>query len=260
MVDFLERIGMKALNRISSSTESFAFSAELITKMINPKSYNPAVVSVLIKQIYFTSVQLLPFFILLSILIGSAVIGLLVSLAINYGLIDSIGSIIVNLVMDEFAPFITVLLLALRSGAAMNTEIAVMKVSRELKTLEYFKIDPFTYLYIPRVLNGMISMLLLAGLFAVIAIASGYFFLALSLNMGIRLYVDTIIEAISLVDIFTLILKSILFGYALSAIPIYRGTQAMMRYNTIPIAVLQGMVKLFVAIIIIEVLSFVRLM
>ena len=260
MIAFFGHIGTKTLKSLSNITDSLRFSAELLRKLLSPNSYNLAMVQVIIKQIYFTAVQLLPFYIILSVIVGSAVVGIIVSSAISFGLTDQIGTIIVGLVVNELAPFVTVLLLALRSGAAINTEIAVMKVSGELKTLDYFKIDPFTYLYIPRVLNGIISMVLLAALFAVVALISGYLFLALFLHMGISLYIDTIVEAMGITDILTLFFKSILFGYAFTAIPVYRGNKTMMTYNAVPIAVLQGMVKLFIAIIIIEVLSFIRFM
>ena len=255
---FFEVIGLKALLVFSNFSASFKFSTQLFKKTMTPSSYNVAMVQVLIKQIYFTSVQLLPFFLLLSIIVGSAIVGVIVSASINFGLSDKIGTIIVGLVMNELAPFITVLLLALRSGAAINTEIAVMKVSRELRTLDYFHIDPFTYLYIPRVLNGMISMVLLASLFTIVSLMSGYLFLELFLHMGINLYISTIVNAMGISDMATMLIKSLLFGYAFTAVPIYRGNKSMMTYNAIPIAVLQGMIKLFVAIIIIEVLSFLR--
>lgn len=260
MEQFFYNLGLKVVKKWDDIRQSLLFTVTLVKKLLDPRSYTIAMVQVLVKQIYFTSVQILPFYLLTSILFGSAIVGLIVSTAINFGLTAQIGSLIISLVVDELAPFMTVLLLALRSGAAINTEMAVMKVSGELKSLYYFNIDPFSYLYIPRVLNGMISMLLLASLFSIVALISGYLFLSIFLHMGISLYISTIVEAVGVTDILTLILKSLFFGYAVTAIPVYRGNKSMMTYNAIPIAVLQGMVKLFIAIILIEVLSFIRLM
>ncbi len=260
METFFYNLGNKVVKKITDIRESLFFTVMMLKKILNPRTYTIAMVQVLVKQIYFTAVQILPFYLTIAVIIGSAIVGLIVSMAISFGLNAQIGSLIVSLVIDELAPFMTVLLLALRSGAAINTEMAVMKVSGELKSLKYFNIDPFSYLYIPRVLNGMISMLLLASLFSMVALVSGYLFLALFLHMGISLYISTIVDAVGLADILTLLFKSLLFGYAVTAIPVYRGNKSMMTYNAIPIAVLQGMVKLFIAIILIEVLSFIRLM
>jgi len=258
MFNWLESIGNKTFQSLKNIKETLFFDVTLLTRMFNPKSYNDATVTILIKQIYFTSVPLLPFYVVLSVVLGSAIVGIMVSTAISFNLTSNIGYFIVQLILGEMAPFITVLLLALRSGAAINTEMAVMKVSGESKTLEYFNIDPFTYLYLPRVLNGMISMVMLSGLFTFVALTSGYIVLVLFLKMGMTSYIMTITEAITLVDIFALVIKSIMFGYALTSIPIYRGNKTMMTYNAIPIAVLQGMVKLFTAIIMIEVISLIR--
>lgn len=57
------------------------------------------------------------------------------------------------------------LLITLRSSAAINTEMAVMKVNQEIKTLEIFRIDIIDYLVMPRIINGIVSIVLLSSLF-----------------------------------------------------------------------------------------------
>lgn len=258
MFNWLGRIGEKTLQNFYGVFKSIQFDTRFVLTLVNPRSYNDATVSVFVKQVYFTAVELLPFYLLLSVLVGTVIVGVLVSTAINLNLQSQIGPMLVQLIIDEVAPFITVLLLALRSGAAINTEMAVMRVSGETNTLDYFNIDPFVYLYLPRILNGMISMLLLSGLFAIVALTSGYALMMSFLHMGMATYLKTVSDAVSIVDIVTLVLKSIAFGYVLTAIPVYRGNKTMLTYNAIPIAVLQGMVKLFTAIVLIEGLAFIR--
>jgi len=69
-----------------------------------------------------------------------------------------------------------VLLIALRSSSAINTEIAVMKVNNELKTLDVFNIDVISYLFLPRIINGVVSVVLLSSLFSILALLSGLLF------------------------------------------------------------------------------------
>ena len=73
----------------------------------------------------------------------------------------------------EIAPLVTVLLIALRSSSAINAEIAVMKVNNELNTLTVFRIDIITYLFPPRVISGIASVVLLTCLFALIVLTCG---------------------------------------------------------------------------------------
>ena len=86
------------------------------------------------------------------------------------------GHILMGFIVSEFSPFITVLLITLRSGSAINTEIAVMKVSQEMSSLEAFRIDVINYLLVPRVINGVISIVLLSTLFSVALLGSGFLF------------------------------------------------------------------------------------
>lgn len=210
---------------------------------------------VLIKQIYFTAVGIIPLFMLMALFFGSIIIGVVIWLATTYNLQDQIGHIIIIFTLDEFAPFFTALLLALRSGTAVNTEIAVMKVNNELNMLERYRIDLINYLFLPRILSGMFSMMSLSFLFAIIMLLSGYVFVLFQLQMDFQTYSRLLLNAIEFTDIMVLILKSLAFGFVVMMIPIYSGLSTINSYSAIPISVLNGMVKLFISIFFIEVLS-----
>jgi phospholipid/cholesterol/gamma-HCH transport system permease protein len=258
LTSFFESIGIATHKRLSEIFDSLRFTWIIFKNIFDPKSYSIASVEVLVKQIYFTSIQILPFYIFLSMVVGSVIIGLIFSISLSLNMQDQIGSIIVNVLINEIGPLLTVLLLALRSGTAMTTEIAVMNVSHEMDSLKFFNINPVKYLFVPRIINGVVSMLLLSSTFIFISLIAGYMFLALVLQMGLSLYIHTLVEAFSVFDLIILLVKSMLFGYVIAAIPVYRGNKPLKRYNEVPIAVLQGMVKLFIAILFVEVLSFIR--
>lgn len=251
---FIENLGSKTLHIISILYEALFFTYQCLFKLLRQKSYNSATFDILIKQIYFTAVQALPILIFIGFVFGAVLIALIVHLALDYGLKDHIGSLIITLILNEFAPLITVLFVALRSGAAINTEIAVMKVSRELDTLQAFHIDIIEYLFLPRILAGMISLILLASLLSIIMLFSGYLYLLLFFETGLDLFIRTLMHAISIDDLILFFTKSLLFGFFVTLIPIYSGLNTVMAYTGIPIAVLNGMVKLIIAIMSIEVI------
>ncbi len=255
LIKFVENIGTVSIRTAWSIYEAVRFAVICIAHMLRPKSYNPAMIMVLTKQIYFTAVEIIPFFIFLAILFGSIIIGFVVALAFDYSLQDRIGSIIVNFTLDEFAPFFTALLISLRSSTAVNTEIAVMKVNHELSTLEHFKIDLIDYLFIPRIFAGIISVTSLSLIFAIIMLSSGYIFTLFYLGMDLNSYIKMLISSIEVKDLVVLVSKSAAFGFVIMLIPIYSGLKTMQSYSAIPISVLNGMVKLFIAIFVIEVLS-----
>lgn len=252
---FIETIGAKSIKIIFSFYEVLHFTFICFIHMLRPKSYNPAMRMVLIKQIYFTAVGIIPLFITMAILFGSVIIGVVISLATEYSLQDQIGAIIITFVVDEFSPFFTAILISLRSGAAVNTEIAVMNVNKELDTLRAYKIDLIDYLFLPRIITGIISVTVLSILFAIIMLCSGYIFTFFYMSMDFRTYSYLLINAIEVSDILILFFKGISFGLVIMLIPIYSGLATKNSYTEVPISVLNGMVKLFIAIFFIEVIS-----
>lgn len=254
---FIERLGEKTILVFRSVFEIVPFIALVLLHLVDPKSYNPAMRMVLTKQIYFTAIGIIPLFISMALLFGSVIIGVIIYLAREYSLQSEIGSIIITFVIDEFAPFFTALLISLRSGAAVNTEIAIMSVNKELNTLQEYKVDIIDYLFLPRIISGIISVTSLSILFAFIMLGSGYIFTLFYMHMDFNTYKYLLLNAISLSDIVTFILKSVAFGFVIMLIPIYSGLQTKKEYTAIPISVLNGMVGLFIAIFLIEVFSLV---
>lgn len=255
VLKLVENIGTKAIKSTLSFYEAARFMLICIIHMLTPKSYSPAMRMVLIKQIYFTAVQIIPIFTVMAVFFGSIIIGIVIVLSTQYGLRESIGSIIITFVIDEFSPFFTALLISLRSATAVNTEIAVMSVNRELNTLKEYKIDLIAYLFLPRIISGIISITSLSILFALIMLCSGYLFTLFYMNMDLHTYKSLLITALEVEDIAILLLKGVAFGFVTMLIPIYSGLRTQNSYTAIPISVLNGMVKLFIAIFFIEVLS-----
>lgn len=251
----LEKIGNSTLNFLNIYYEALYFTYECILKIFNKKSYNSATKDILIKQIYFTSVQLLPLLIFVGVVFGVIIIATIVTLALDYGLKDHIGSLIVNIVIIEFAPLATVLLIALRSSAAISTEISVMKSSNELNTLKAFNINLIEYLFLPRIIAGIISLILLASMISLIMILSGYIYLLLFLETGLDLYIRTLIHALTIDSFIIFFIKTFLFGFFVILIPIYSAIESKGSISGIPIAVLNAMVKVILAIMSIEVIS-----
>ncbi len=255
MTRILKAVGKPVLKSIASIQETLSFAGVVIHKIFTRGSYNSATRMVLVNQIYFTAVQILPLFITVSIIFGSLLIGIVFTLIKEFGLAEYLGSILMGFVVTELAPFITVLLIALRSSSAINAEIAVMKVNRELNTLALFNINVLDYLFVPRIINGMVSVVLLSSLFSILVLVSGMLFSLLIFGMGLDTYGNTLLNSARFSDIVIMLFKCMTFGFFITLIPIRFGLRASEELTSIPVAVLNGMVKVFIAIVIIEVLS-----
>ena len=253
ILKLIEQLGDKTLASVSKFYKALRFTLHVILHALNPYSYHSAMRMVLFKQIYFTAVQVLPMFILIALVFGSVIVGSVIALATEYGLQNEIGNILVYFIFNEFTPFFTALLIALRSGAAVNTEIAVMSVNNELNALKNYNIDLIDYLFLPRIISGMISVTALAALFAMIMLFSGYLFSLFYLQMELSNYLRILLNAIELENMLMLIFKSVIFGFFIMLLPIYSGYKTQKNYSAIPISVLNGMVNLFIALFLIEI-------
>lgn len=255
MITIIDNIGKTALRKISPLQGTLQFSARVFLDIFNGRSYNSASRMVFIHQFYFTSVQILPIFLVVAVIFGALINGMAFQVVKNQGLSDYWGRLLMGFVVTELSPFMTVLLIALRSSSAINAEIAVMKVNRELNTLELFRIDLIHYLFIPRILNGMLSMVLLTSLFALVVLFVGLMVSSQIFGTGVDAYIDTLLHSADMFDIVILLIKCAIFGFFITLIPIRVGLSASAELTSIPVAVLNGMVKVFLAIVTIEVIS-----
>jgi phospholipid/cholesterol/gamma-HCH transport system permease protein len=254
-MDVLENLGRLGVKTARSFTDTIAFASKVLFRMFRCRTYNSAMRTVLISQIYFTSVQILPVFLLVSIVLGSLLIGIVFQLLKQLGLTDYFGNVLMGLIVTELSPFFTVLFITLRSASAINAEMAVMKVNGEIKTLETFRIDVINYLLIPRIINGIVSLVLLSSLFSIVLMFSGILFSRIIFGMSTDVYVNILLNSTNFSDIIISLIKCAVFGFFITLIPIRFGLRASHEFTSIPIAVSGGMVSVFTAIIIIEVLS-----
>ena len=251
----METIGRLTLQETRSFAEIFSLAGKVLYRVFQPDTYNSATRTVLINQIYFTSVQILPAFITVSIIFGSLLIGIVFQLLKNLGLTAFFGNVLIGLIVTELSPFFTVLLITLRSSSAINTEMAVMTVNKEIKTMEAFRVNVINYLLVPRIINGVISIVLLSALFSIVLMGSGILFSRVIFGMSVDVYLNILLNSANFSDIVIALLKCAAFGFFITLIPIHFGLKATHELTSIPIVVSRGMVSVFAAILIIEVLS-----
>ncbi|MEN6331459.1 MAG: ABC transporter permease [Smithella sp.] len=253
----LEDIGRLEITTSKSFIDTISFAFKVIWRMFHPHTYNSAMRMVLVNQIYFTSVQILPAFLFISIVLGSLLIGIVFQLLKQLNLTDYLGNVLMGLIVTELSPLITVFFITLRSSSAINAEMAVMKVDGEIKTLETFRIDVIDYLLIPRIINGVISLVLLSGLFSIVLMSSGIIFSWVIFGISIDVYSSILLNSADFSYIIISLIKCVILGFFITLIPIRSGLSASKEFTSIPISVSNGMVNVFIAIIIIEVLSLV---
>ncbi len=255
MVSFIEGIGVRTLKVLRSVISTLYFTWRVIVHIADRKTYNSATKMVIVTQIYSSAVQTLPLFIPVSVILGLFLMQIVFAAIKNLDMTGNLGNILMGFIVTELCPFVTVMMLALRSGAEINTEVAVMKVNRELDALSVFNIDLFDYVFVPRILTGVISVILLNGVFSLVLLFSGAFFSRIIFGLGTDAYISLLVTSAQFSDLVILILKCATFGFFITMLPIRYGLTASTELTSIPVAVLNGMINVFIAIVIIEVIS-----
>lgn len=230
----------------------FAFTA--FVGVFSPSSYNKAMRRVVQKQIYFTAWQILPGFALFTALFSFLIIEIVVITARKYNLYEYALELIVRLLVLEIQPLMTAMFIALRTGAAINTEVALMKIQNELYALQCMGIDPVRLELLPRVVGGTVSVMVLTAVNTVIALWLTHLLIVdfhpWDLNSGD--FTRIVGKVLDWQAMAVLWLKALAFGFAVTVIPISEGLSTEQKLYKAPVSVLRGMVRLFFTLMLIE--------
>jgi len=126
-------------------------------------------------------------------------------------------------VVRELGPLMTAIIVCGRSGAAFAAELGTMKVSEEIDALRTMGFGPIRYLVLPRALALMVVLPLLTLLADAVAIGGGMAVGVISLDLTIGSYLTETQSALTLWDVFSGCLKSIVFALAIALISCQQG-------------------------------------
>lgn len=254
MINYLYNLGRFYVNSFKDFKEYIDFCLIIVSQFLTFKLFNPAVFLVTLRQIYFTGVQIIKIHLFIATIVGIGLVGLFGKFLFSIGAYEHIGKVLVLVIIREFAPLITTLLLSFRSSTAIGAEIATMKLNNEIKTLNSIGINEYNYLFLPRVFSGVVCIFSLSVFFAFVSIMVGYFILSFKLNMTMDYVVKMVINELSLDDIACFIYKTLFFGFVITTTPIFTSMTTVSKYSTdVPISLLKGMMRLFYGLIFVEI-------
>lgn len=126
-------------------------------------------------------------------------------------------------VTRELGPLMTAIIVCGRSGAAFAAELGTMKVSEEIDALRTMGFGVYRFLVMPRTL-ALIAVLPLLTLIAdLVGIAGGLVVGIVSLDLTVVGYVSETRKALAVWDVFSGVLKSVVFALAISLISCQQG-------------------------------------
>jgi len=135
---------------------------------------------------------------------------------------------IVNLVglamLRELGAIMTAIVVAGRSGSAFAAEIGTMKVNEEINALITMGLDPTRFLVLPRVIAGTLAAPVLTVYANLIGIFGGLLVVNLIGYSWSAIWTQ-FVSAMSVSDLMTGMIKSVVFGFLVSMVGCLRGLQ-----------------------------------
>ncbi|MGK0169791.1 MAG: phospholipid/cholesterol/gamma-HCH transport system permease protein [Gammaproteobacteria bacterium] len=150
---------------------------------------------------------------------------------VGFGAEQSLGVALALSLVRELGPVVSALLFAGRAGSALAAEIGLMKTTEQLAGMEMMAVDPLRRVVAPRFVAGVISMPLLAAIFSAVGVLGGYFVGVGLLGVDDGAFWSQMQAKVSLFDdIANGVIKSVVFGVAVTWIAVFEG------YDTVPTA------------------------
>lgn len=146
---------------------------------------------------------------------------------VRYGSAEALGVLVALSLTRELGPVVSALLFASRAGSAITAEIGLMKTTEQLSAMEMMAVDPMARVVGPRFWGGVISMPLLAALFSAVGIFGGYLIGVVLIGLDEGSFWSQMRDSVDLrEDVVNGIIKSVVFGVAVSWIAVFEGYDA----------------------------------
>ncbi|WP_124951252.1 lipid asymmetry maintenance ABC transporter permease subunit MlaE [Sulfuriferula thiophila] len=182
----------------------------------------------IIREIYASGVLSLVIIIVSGLFVGM-VLGLQGYETLQtYGSEQALGILVALSLVRELGPVVAALLFASRAGSAITAEIGLMKTTEQLKAMEMMAVDPIARVIAPRFWGGVISMPLLAAIFSIVGVFGGYLVGVVLIGVDEGSFWSQMQAAVDVrEDILNGVIKSVVFGFAVTTIALFEGFDAM---------------------------------
>jgi phospholipid/cholesterol/gamma-HCH transport system permease protein len=145
----------------------------------------------------------------------------------RYGSEEALGLLVALSLVRELGPVVTALLFAGRAGTSLTAEIGLMKAGEQLTAMEMMAVDPMKVVVAPRMWAGIIAMPMLAAIFSAVGILGGYVVGVLLIGVDPGVFWAQMQGGVDVWrDVGNGVIKSIVFGFAVTFIALFQGYEA----------------------------------
>ena len=219
MKRFLNAVGLGVIHVVSEMGRMMILFIESLIWVFRP----PYRLFLIVKQMEFVGVKST-----LVVIITGLFTGGVLALQTYYGFkmfsAESLVGATVGLSMTrELGPVLTSLMVTGRAGSAMAAEIGTMRVTEQIDALSVLAVNPVEYLFVPRVIAGVIMLPILTAISDFLGILGGYFVGVVLLGISSGAFINKLIQYVDLSDLYNGLIKAACFGLILTFVGCYKG-------------------------------------
>ena len=207
-----------------------------------PVLRRPPVFESFLRQVYFSGVTASTGVVLRASMLGVLIIA--ITMDVLDADVDMAVKILLLVVFREIGPLAAALVVILRSGTAMSAEMAMMRISGQTRALRYLGVDLYDYLVVPRVAGVMVATVALTFYIQALAVAGGLLLSPFIIEASFMELAGRLFDLFTPLDFYYSIIKSLLFGFAISACCCYHGLNPPdLTQNSVPKAVTRAVTQ-----------------
>ena len=145
----------------------------------------------------------------------------------RYGSEQALGLLVALSLVRELGPVVSALLFAGRAGTSLTAEIGLMKAGEQLTAMEMMAVNPLQRVIAPRFWAGVIAMPVLAAIFSAVGVLGGYLVGVQLIGVDAGAFWSQMQGGVDVrADVLNGVIKSFIFGIAVTFIALYQGFEA----------------------------------
>lgn len=245
-----------ARNRVRTAWRILHLGALVMALGLSPSTYRPPWRRVLAAQVVRAALPLLAWFTLLSAIVSLVIIRIVLVTAQSYGLSQVALEVVVRVLVLELIPITAAFAVALRVTVPLAAELALARQQGRLDAARAAGGDELRGEIAPRALAGLFCVLLLAAVSSVVALVLAYLLAHGFSPWGLERYTRMVGHVFSPAVSVLFVLKTGALALAVSAVPIgsaLHGQAVGAPDDAMTGLELQGLVRMFVVVLVIEV-------
>lgn len=163
-----------------------------------------------------------------------------------------VGLLMTMLIVREVGVIMSGFAIIYMIGSSLASEIATMRVTEQIDAITVLKVNPLKYLFVPRVLSGLIMMPPVVAIASVVGVLTGAVTSNLAAGLSYRAFFDSAWLGIYMKDLGVCMLKAATFGAVIAHISCNCGYRAKGGAKGVGIATTKAVVWSFIAIVILD--------